>query len=466
LTDHTFEVSHQVSFGDRIQEFVTGQPGIELFPEALGRGRVISGFLLEGELQENAQDGIERNVADFCTIDCVGDAAAAGPAGGHPQGQALFDNGVYNIGVTPIRNDVMRGGNDPFGWPLSLSYLMLKNICGLPYSPGGETPPFAQPGGDGIDCPTFNPTLDPTAGGGVFEETAQDEEINPGFAEEPANPLLPPYLSKWASNIPVGDESNIDEVFVGVDTVMREPMLEGFVDSWGPFNPAAIIGEGFNNARQPEMAMWPNKNRVNAQGSVKAPPLRHAAITGPFFHNGGKLTLRQVVDFYTRGGDFPRTNSPHRDFLIMNLLIEDEALGGLDPVTGAAEFTETEKEEILVSVVDFLLELTDERVTFQRAPFDQPEIFVPLDGKAPDNGSLGLSPSPTAGRAGFVALTLGECDATDTSPGACFRRVPQTGQGGTATPSPNFLGITNGPRLVGLAADCSGPAGVTNHYCH
>ena len=41
LTDHTFEISHQVSFGDRIQEFITGQPGVELFPEALGRGRVI-----------------------------------------------------------------------------------------------------------------------------------------------------------------------------------------------------------------------------------------------------------------------------------------------------------------------------------------------------------------------------------------------------------------------------------------
>jgi cytochrome c peroxidase len=461
LTDHTFEISHQVTFGDRIQEFRTGMPGVELFPEALGRGRVISGFLLEGELQENAQDGIERNVADFCTLEpCVGEAAVAGPAGGHPQGQALFDNGVYNIGVTPIGNDVMRGGNDPFGWPLSLSYLMLKNICGLPYSPGGELPPFAQPGGTGIDCPAFNPATDPT-GGGVFEETAQDEEINPGFGEEPADPQLPPYLGPWASNIPVGDESNIDEVFVGVDTVMREPMLEGFVDSFGPFNPAAIIGESFNNARQPEMAMWPNVNRVNAQGSVKAPPLRHVAVTGPYFHNGGKLTLRQVVDFYTRGGDFPRTNSAHRDFLIMNLLIEDEALGGLDPVTGAVEFTETEKEEILVSLVDFLLELTDERVAFQRAPFDQPEIFVPLDGFAPDNGSL--AGAVTAGRQGFANNTAGDC-AGDSSLGACFRRVPQTGQGGTATPAPNFLGITNGPRLVGTAAGCG--AAPTNHYCH
>ena len=49
-------------------------------------------------------------------------------------------------------------------------------------------------------------------------------------------------------------------------------------------------------------------------------------------------------------------------------------------------------------MVDFLLELTDERVKFQRAPFDQVEIFVPLDGTAPDNGSW-LARSPRAGRA-------------------------------------------------------------------
>ena len=49
LTDHTFEISHQIGFGARIQEFLTGRPGAELFPEALGRGRTISGFALEGQ---------------------------------------------------------------------------------------------------------------------------------------------------------------------------------------------------------------------------------------------------------------------------------------------------------------------------------------------------------------------------------------------------------------------------------
>jgi hypothetical protein len=116
------------------------------------------------------------------------------------------------------------------------------------------------------------------------------------------------------------------------------------------------------------------------------------------------------------------------------------------------EFTEAEKEEIIVSVVDFLLELTDERVDFQRAPFDQVEIFVPLDGLAPDSGSLG---TVTAGRPGFLN-NLGN---------GMFRQVPATGAGGAATETPNFLGIASGPRLIGAAAlACAGPA-ANNHYC-
>lgn len=444
LTDHTVEISHQWSFNDWAPEFRTGQPGIEVFPEPLGRSRVISGFSLEGEIQENAQDGIERNVADFCAVEpCVdahGNPVPGGIVGGFPQGQALFDNGVYNIGVTPIANDVSRGGPDGFGWPLSLAYLALKNLGGPDYSPGGDNPAdgFAQPFGpldQGIPLGNFDPAIDPT-GGGLLEPSSQDQQINPGFAEEPADPLLPPYLAPWASNINVGDESSQDEVFIGLNTVGREPILEGFVDAFGPFNPAATIGEAFNMARQAEMSTWPNVNRVNAQGSFKAPPLRNVALTGPYFHNGGKMTLRQVVDFYSRGGDFPKSNAAHRDFLVMNLLEEDEALGGINLTTGQPMFTPAQKEAILRAVVDFLLELTDERVAYERAPFDHPEIFVPLDGTAPDNAF---------GRPGFLANGL-------------FRQVPAVGMAGNAAALPNFLGVTNNP-----AADCSTEI---SHYCH
>ena len=473
LTDHTVDISHQTSFGDFIQEFLNGQPGIEAFPEPLGRNRVITGFALEGELQENAQDAIERNIANFCTVEpCVdsfGNAIPGGAVGGFPQAQAFFDNGVYNIGVTPIANDIARGGNDPFGWPLSLAVLALKNLGGVGYTPGGHLAAngFADPPAPGIPLLTFDPESGPGCAGqdpnylashvecntgGLFEPTAQDQQINPGFGEEPANPMVPPYLAPWASNLVVGDETAQDEMFVGVNTLMFEPMLEGFIDVFGPFNPAATVGETFNSSNQRQMATWPVVNKVNRMGSFKAPPLRQVELTGPYFHNGGKLTLRQQVDFYMRGGDFPKTNSAHRDFLIMNLNIEDEAVGGLDPVTGQPQFTEAEKEERRVALVDFLLELTDQRVKFEQAPFDHPEIFVPLDGTAPDN---------TFSRPGFLANLAGVC-AGGTGP--CFRQVPEVGAAGNATPLPNFLGISSGPRLVGPAADC-GPA-ANNHYCH
>ncbi len=494
FTDHTVEVSNQLSFNDWAQEFSIGTPGSEIFPEPLGRSRMISGFALEGEINGNAQDAIERNIDDFCTIepcqDVYGNPVPGGVKGGFPQGQALFDNGMYNIGVTPIDDDVSRGGDDPFGWPLSLSRLMLKNVCGVDYTPGGDDPStgFAQPSFPGNVCPTFDPSID-TTGGGVFEEDAQDQGINPGFEEEPANPLLPPYLAPWASNINVGDEVQVDEVFTGLNTMMREPMKEGFIDSFGPFDPSAILGENMNDAVGDQMAMWPNINRVNAQGAFKAPPLRNVELTNPFFHDGGNLTLRQQLDFYTRGGNFPITNKAHRDFLIMNLREEDEALGAyIDPTTCNASaplgqrptclvvpagtpgavpmFSEQQKEEIIVSVVDFLLEITDERVAFERAPFDHPEIFVPLDATAPENGAFA---GTVGSRAGFLANLTGVCSNSATSspfPGAtsaCFRQVLATGAGGIATKLQNFLGISSGPRLLGQDAFCGT---VNNHYCH
>jgi cytochrome c peroxidase len=516
LTDHTVEISHQVSFNDWAQEFSIGTPGSEIFPEPLGRGRLISGFALEGEINGNAQDAVERNVADLCTIapcqDVYGNPIPGGVEGGFPQGQALFDNGVYNIGVTPIADDTARGGKDAFGWPLSLSVLAFKNLCGVDYSPGGDDPSddFAQPPYPGNPCPLFDPVIDPT-GGGLFEETAQDQQLNPGFEEELDEGVaqLPEFLAPWANNLNVGDEVQVDEVFVGVNTLMAEPMLEGFIDSFGPFNPAAILGENMNAAVGAQMATWPNVNRVNVQGAFKAAPLRNVELTNPYFHDGGNLTLRQQLDFYMRGGNFPITNKAHRDFLIMNLLNEDEALGGYvvpDPATcdvsaplGSAvrascvvvapgtagavpQFSAAEKEEIIVSVVDYLLELTDERVAFERAPFDHPEIIIPVDARASENVA-GRGADVLAGTGGYTlvgqtntacteplagqSLTAGVPDVVLSDGGnpgpECFRRIPAVGAGGNPAKLQNFLGITSGPRLVGTAAFCDP---VTNHYCH
>jgi len=142
----------------------------------------------------------------------------------------------------------------------------------------------------------------------------------------------------------------------------------------------------------------------------------------------------------------------------MNLNIEEEALGGFDPITGAAAFTPEMKEHAKASLVDFLLELTDERVAYERAPFDHPEIFLPLDGTAPENGYLNMAPGNPAGASG------GRQGFLDNLTNGMFKQVPASGAGGLAAKLPNFLNITSGPRLVGAAANCGDSA--TNHYCH
>jgi cytochrome c peroxidase len=89
-------------------------------------------------------------------------------------------------------------------------------------------------------------------------------------------------------------------------------------------------------------------------GAFKTPALRNVKLTAPYFHNGGKATLADVVDFYNRGGDFNNTEKARR---IRPL--------GLKAAEQAA-------------LVDFLTNaLTDCRVEHDEAPFDHPSLKVP-----------------------------------------------------------------------------------------
>jgi cytochrome c peroxidase len=92
-------------------------------------------------------------------------------------------------------------------------------------------------------------------------------------------------------------------------------------------------------------------------GSFKTPGLRNVELTPPYFHNGDSLTLDQVVEFYTRGGNFPGN---------AELAVAMQPIGNL---RGNA----TRRLE----VVEFLKTLTDERVRNEQAPFDHPELRIP-----------------------------------------------------------------------------------------
>jgi cytochrome c peroxidase len=95
-----------------------------------------------------------------------------------------------------------------------------------------------------------------------------------------------------------------------------------------------------------------------ALGYFKTPGLRNVELTGPFFHNGGQGTLEDVVEFYDRGGDF------ENDQVDVNIT--------------ALNLTEEEDD----ALAEFMLALTDDRVRYEQAPFDHPQICVP-------NGSPG-----------------------------------------------------------------------------
>ena len=120
---------------------------------------------------------------------------------------------------------------------------------------------------------------------------------------------------------------------------------------------------------------------VSVRGAVKTPSLRNVELTGPFFLNGGQANLSQVVDFYSRGGDFPSSD--------------------IDPNLERASFGTLDR----AAVVAFLKSLTDERVRNQSAPFDHPSLAVP-NGGAVSNGVLTeqMLTIPATGAAGGAPM--------------------------------------------------------------
>ncbi|HEY3186600.1 MAG TPA: cytochrome c peroxidase, partial [Solirubrobacteraceae bacterium] len=148
------------------------------------------------------------------------------------------------------------------------------------------------------------------------------------------------------------------------------------------------------------------------EGSFKTPGLRNVALTAPYFHNGGQMTLRQVVDFYGRGGDFNPAAGPN----------EIRPLG----------LNEADKD----ALVAFLEALTDPRVRDQSAPFDHPQLFVPVGAQT---------------NADRTVLTDGDGRAVD-----CFKEIPATGEGGGA-PLPRFPAFSGPPCDAPPTGEGGGP---------
>ncbi len=154
--------------------------------------------------------------------------------------------------------------------------------------------------------------------------------------------------------------------------------------------PAPMIpgrrGEGL--APAPLSCFDPNTqlgDQISQRGMVKAPGLRNLALTAPYFHNGGQLTIEQVVEFYDRGGDFGLPSDEKPELEPGPDGKPRKPPGSCDPTNALVNCLMDPNVEFLglspqekTDLVDFLRNgLLDQRTLFQMAPFDHPSLIVP-----------------------------------------------------------------------------------------
>jgi hypothetical protein len=150
--------------------------------------------------------------------------------------------------------------------------------------------------------------------------------------------------------------------------------------------------------------LFPAAPGDRAAGAFKAPGLRNVELTGPYFHTGGAATLEQVLEFYGRNGDVPTG-------------------GNLGPGIGNIRLNQQER----TAIVEFLKALTDDRVRYERAPFDHPSLCVAVGYVENPPGVLTPDPS-TGGSAAADSRAL----------------VPPVGRGGNAVPLQTFAELLTG----------------------
>lgn len=255
-------------------------------------------------------------------------------------------------------------------------------------------------------------------------------------SDGPFNPLT-------VSNRPDGTGASTDALRdngffnLGVRPVAEDAGLGGTDPYGGPLSFARhSIQDGTN----------PNGiARTIIDGAFKVPILRNVALTPPYFHNGGFANLRQVLEFYRRTGN-------RRDASLTGPSASGDDSGtglngeGLIPVPGPTKGTNAAgnlqplghlDDQDLSDIVEFLKSLTDERVQCDKAPFDHPELPIPIGHEPFDDNRDGKADDivfvlPAVGGSGY-APTSGFCIPNT---GDLFAPGMQARAGGPKAPTP------------------------------
>jgi cytochrome c peroxidase len=188
-------------------------------------------------------------------------------------------------------------------------------------------------------------------------------------------------------------------------------------------------------------AQLPANFPVSNSGSFKVPGLRNIELTAPYFHNGGDMTLQDVVEFYARGGNFPVANAAAVDAAFQDI-------GSL------------QNDQVKIdALVAFMMAMTDERVRNESEPFDHPELSVPAG-----DGPLIYIPARDA--SGTAAVTLNVTISPFATPtnktSILFSGTMDAGttvnvlvNNGTPSPADTSTGTTWSKQVSGLAGGSS-----------
>jgi len=144
--------------------------------------------------------------------------------------------------------------------------------------------------------------------------------------------------------------------------------------------------------------------RDSVDGAFKTPTLRNIALTGPYFHNGSRATLKQVMEFYNRGGD-RRGEDANNTSGFEHPAVNQHNTSNLDPDMTALNLTPDEVD----ALVKFMeVGLTDPRVAWERAPFDHPSLVIPQGHVGDENAvtQRPASPKVTTRQATDAVLNL------------------------------------------------------------
>ncbi|NLE23386.1 MAG: hypothetical protein GX624_11515 [Actinobacteria bacterium] len=370
-----------------------------------------------------------------------------------PLAPGLVNGGCFNCHILPEttnHNVRLAGAIDPVtfapviarGGPTDLENVVVPNalIEPMPFGIFNPVDPAILAPYEDPDIPgTFNLTPqffldnpDFLAGFGLYDVGFYNIGIRP-TGEDLSRANAGPPTAGFPDGLPLAYTALADLIRQGA----LDPVADADVTEFVP-----LIPDPANAIEVPLSAPLPNGQLVAivngiptaslnpvTRGAFKVPNLRNQEFQGPYFHTGGVATLRQVVEFYARGGDFPITNAAHRDADIA-------PIPGLDvngPPLPGSTVTAEQRIEALVAFLSH--GLTDPRVAKDAAPFDHPQLILPegANGRVPGSDrSFELMATGASGAEATIPRFLGmdpQATGDPTELGSISGRVMRDGTG-------------------------------------